>query len=159
MMHMSLIYVVWVSWSFVLCSSTRDVTRRESNDATRSSNLSSKPNSLHLEPPSLLSSDIYHFFIFLSITTSKDMVYTTRKRAREVPDIVTADMTLAVNSTASLTSPQSRRVKRQGDHAARSKIATNRVKREGTLQKLPKMPLDIIDEVGGSWLQLKGGIE
>lgn len=69
------------------------------------------------------------------------MAYNTRKRVRDAVD--TEDT--SPDGTDNPPSPAKRI--RQEKPVEKSKVTTTRVRRKGSLQELPKMPLDIIDEV------------
>ena len=73
------------------------------------------------------------------------MAYNTRKRAREVPRSEDTD-TKGVDTN----DPPNKKVKRaqtKSKTTNTTSLPVSRVRRRGALQDLPKMPLDIIDEV------------
>lgn len=79
------------------------------------------------------------------------MVYNTRKRTREAVDTtyIPNPDTVVTNTDDPLTPGPAKCVKRakQEKSTEKSLIAPARVRRKGSLQELPRMPLDIIDEV------------
>ncbi|KAK7695358.1 hypothetical protein QCA50_002550 [Cerrena zonata] len=77
------------------------------------------------------------------------MVYNTRKRTRATTDAAGATSATDSDVENALTPSPVKRVKRvkQSKAVENPKPTVTRIRRKGTLQELPKMPLDIIDEV------------